>query len=94
MRAMAAQAYPRLIEDTMFGIGGEVIRSSDHTQDYGDAVWASIDTAPQNTFILVWDSIAGLRMAMWRDGYEWCEEDGRNPLGTLTHWMPFPEPPK
>jgi len=32
-RAMAAQVYPLLLEDVMFGIGGEIIRGSEHSQD-------------------------------------------------------------
>jgi len=32
-RAMAAQVYPRLLEDVMFGIDGEIIKDSDHSQD-------------------------------------------------------------
>lgn len=64
--------------------------------------WRPIETAPEETSVLIWDGKMICAAHRWKtignksfwscdgaDGYE-CENMFDNP----THWMPLPEPPK
>ena len=60
--------------------------------------WQPIDTAPDDTEILVYGawieggSFKGITIATrsWIDDVWDCEGDY---MGEMTHWMPLPEPP-
>lgn len=62
--------------------------------------WRPIETAPKDgTWVLVFCPRVGRRchveVANWRHGY-FMTQHGSYPLttGSVTHWMPLPEPPK
>jgi hypothetical protein len=65
--------------------------------------WQTIETAPKDVAILVWDEWEkGMGVAQWVHEWEsWCwaqaaasdEYPANGPIRP-THWMPLPEPPK
>lgn len=63
--------------------------------------WQQINTAPQDTDVLVHDPIFGVFTAQFLDGVWYrslgghlvSDEVGGDDINP-THWMPLPEPPK
>lgn len=58
--------------------------------------WQSIDTAPLDEGILATDGRDVLSVIWDKDNEKFVAYVGAQPFGVanLTHWMPFPEPPK
>lgn len=58
--------------------------------------WRSIETAPKDEQILVWDGCDEMFVGRWSSGSQWISSscvDGWTSM-TPTHWMPLPDPPK
>ncbi len=58
--------------------------------------WQPIETSPKDgTTVLAWRKHAGIPFFIrYNYQYEWFEDDNRNHVYDLTHWMPLPPPPE
>lgn len=55
--------------------------------------WQPIETAPkEGALVLLWIE-GGVEIGFW-NGKTWDDGNFYDDIGTPTHWMPLPEPPK
>ena len=55
--------------------------------------WQPIDTAPENTDVLVWEAYGEQFVVAQQEDGCWVAVWSGEPIGDVTHWMPLPEPP-